>query len=943
MVYESRVGDVFLLGASSWRIQEITHDRVLVTPAPGEPGKMPFWHGDRPGRSVELGRAIGALARKLTTMPEEAARAKLTEKHGLDRRAAGNLLAYLAEQSEATGAVPSDRTIVLERTLDDLGDLRVCILSPFGARIHAPWAIAAKARLESELGAEVDVIWSDDGLVFRIPESGGDLSRESFFPPAEEIERLVSGNLGGSSLFASLFREAAARALLIPRRFPGRRSPLWMQRRRSQDLLSVAARFPSFPILLEAYRECLQDVFDLSALVDLFQRVASRDIRVIEVDSRKPSPFAASLLFAYVGSFIYEGDAPLAERRAQALSVDQSQLRELLGEAELRELLSLQAVEEVERAVGRLDRDQPITDRDQLHDLLLAVGDLTLEEIVARSGGADRGGLSAHVQKLIEERRVFEAKLGGEVRVVAAEDAARYRDAAGIVSPAGLPSAFLEPVLDPLGDLVSRFARTHGPFSIEALATRFGVAIPSVRAALERLRERDRVIEGELLPQGHGREWCDVEVLRRIKRLSLAMLRKEVEPVEGAALARFMLEWQSILRPGNGLEGVVAAVEQLQGAPIAASVLHREVLPARVRGYLRSDLDELVASGEVIWRGIDALGANDGRIALYFSDQYELLAPDPGRVEGPLAEQIRTVLQASGAVFFAELARRIGGYGPEILDALWSMVWAGEVTNDTLAPLRSLAKKQPRAGRRSERALSSGRSRRSATLALPGSTGRWSLLSTKRETSTRRAAALASALLERHGVLTREAVNAENLPGGFSAIYPILKAMEEAGRIRRGYFVAGLGATQFAVAGADDRLRNARRPEAGDPVSVVLAATDPANPYGAALPWPKRGVARPQRSTGSQVILVDGRLSAYLGRSEKNLLTFLPEDEPERAQVARVTARALASLLGEGRRRALLIERIDGLPPADSVLAHHLKDAGFVSATVGLLKRREAA
>jgi len=939
MVFESRPGDVFVLGASSWRILEITHDRVTVAPAPGEPGKMPFWHGDRPGRPTEFGEAIGQLSRTLVAVDVAEATDRLRERHGLDPRAAANLVAYLREQAEATGQVPSDRTIVVERFKDEIGDWRVCVLSPFGARVHAPWATAVTARLEEATAGEVQAIWSDDGMVFRLPESDEPPDVSLFIPAADEIEDRVVRALGDTSLFAARFRENAARALLLPRRHPGRRSPLWAQRKRAADLLAVAARYGSFPILLETYRECLRDVFDLPGLVGLLQRVASRRIRVVTVDSHTPSPFAASLLFSYVANFIYDGDAPLAERRAQALSVDQAQLRELLGEAELRELLDPGAIEGLERSLQRLEGHK-VRHADGLHDLLLALGDLTEEEIRGRSAGADPAEVPRWLEALLRERRVVRATIAGEPRVAAAEDAGRLRDALGVVPPPGLPAAFLEPVRDPLADLVSRYARTHGPFRVEDVAARFGIAPSMARLALDRLEEGGRLIQGDFLPGGKEREWCDANVLRAVKRRSLAKLRREVEPVEPAAFARFLVEWQSVSAPRPGMEALLGVVEQLQGAPIPASVLETEVLPARVERYKSSDLDALCAAGEVVWRGLEPLGPSDGRIALYLPDRLPLLARAGTPVEGELAAKIRRLLSSRGALFFPDLLAELGGFPGDLLTALWDLVWSGEVANDTLTPLRSLLRGSPgSSSRRGRRAAGSGyRSRR---LGPPGSEGRWSLATPpgarKPPTETERRTALAKTLLARYGVLTREAVAAEGIAGGFSAVYPVLKAMEEGGQIRRGYFVAGLGVTQFALSGADDRLR-ANRDASEEPQTLILAASDPANPWGAALAWPA-GDARPQRAAGAQVILRDGELVGWIGRAESNLFTFLPPAEPERGAAAAALAGALARLVDSGRRRAVLVRQVDGRDTRESVLAPHLAAAGFFAGSRGYLKK----
>ena len=954
MVFESRAGEVFLLGASSWRIEDITHDRVLVSPAPGQPGKMPFWHGDRPGRPIDFGRAIGEMSRTLVSGGRKEGLRRLGENH-LDEKAARNLLDYLHEQAEATGEVPSDRTIVVERFLDEMGDWRVCVLSPFGARVHAPWSTAVVAKWRQQSESAIDTIWSDDGMVFRLPETEKPPDVSIFIPTVEEVEDLVVANLGQTSLFAARFRENAARALLLPRRKPGQRSPLWSQRKKAADLLSVASRYGSFPILLETYRECLRDVFDLPGLKGLLEKVGSRQIRVVTVDSRSPSPFAASLLFSYVANFIYDQDSPLAERRAQALSIDHRQLKELLGESEMRELLGAEVIEQFERQAQRLEGGPVLRHADGVHDLLLSLGALSEEEIRMRSGGAETAGLLAGwLAELVRDRRVVAAKVAGSKRFIAVEDAARYRDALGVVLPMGLPEVFGQSVPDPLGDLLSRHARTHGPFRAEDAASRLGLGVAVVVAALGRLARADRVVEGEFLPGGKSREWVDVEVLRRLKQRSLARLRKQIEPVEPAALGRFLVEWQGLKNPRTGLDSLLTVLEQLQGAPLMASVLETEILPARVRDYKPADLDVLCAAGEILWRGLEPVGAHDGRIAFYLADAYRLLAPVTGRAEGELEQKIREALGRRGAQFFSDLAAEIGAFPGDLLSALWNLVWAGEISNDTLAPLRAA-----HGGKPERRKKFRGRSFRSRRVSPTGSEGRWSLLPSigtvavaGQPTETQRRSALAGQLLERHGIVTREAAASEGVAGGFSAVYEILKALEETGRVRRGYYIAGLGATQFALPGADERLRLLRESEPGSAeAALVLSATDPANPYGAVLPWPEKGElpaeaeagGRAQRAAGAEVVLHEGRLVAWMARGQRNLLTFLPADEPGRGQAARAVADALSALVETGKRRAVYLVAIDGGRPEDSVLAGPLRERGFVGTSRGLLKRRSAS
>ncbi|HEX7831898.1 MAG TPA: helicase-related protein, partial [Thermoanaerobaculia bacterium] len=903
MVFECSPGDTFLLGASTWRIEEITHDRVIVTPAPGQLGKMPFWKADAAERTVPFGEAIGKLVREIRETKPAAAIERLVTRHDLDRRAAENFLQYLRDQEDATGAVPDDRTIVIERVTDELGDWRVCVLTPFGGRIHAPWAMAVTAKVRNELAIDVETMWADDGFIVRFPETDLPPPIELMLPDPDEVEQLLLRQLGASSMFAAKFREAAARALLLPRTRIQGRTPLWQQRKRAYDLLQVASRFGSFPIILEAYRETLRDVFDVPALVELTKKIRQRTIRVHTADTQKPSPFAASVLFKYVANFLYDGDAPLAERRAQALAIDQSQLRELLGEPELRELLDADALAQTELELQHLEESRKAKNIDALHDLFLRLGDLSLEEVAARvssraqardplqtdeegsvSGGsrADaRDDTVAWTQQLLRQRRVLEVTIAREKRYIAVEDASRYRDALGTPIPSGVAERYLQPVQDPIGDLVLRFARTHGPFTPQDVSRRYGLGIAVVTHALERFVERGRLIEGEFRPGGTQREWCESDVLKTIRRRSLAKLRKEAEPVEPAALARVFLNWQSVTRKRRGLDALLEIIETLQGFPMAASIFESEILSARLAEYKPSDLDTLSAAGEIVWVGVEPLGSNDGRIALYLTDHAPLLHRRSEDVESPILDYLR----GRGASFFSQMQLEMGGFPGELVDALWDLVWKGALTNDTFHALRAFTRPKSKT---TQRGAGSARFR-SRRIAPPSTQGRWSLVPPPAGSDTQRANALAQQLLSRYGVVTREAPALENINGGFSAVYPILKAMEDAGRIRRGYFVAGLGATQFASAGAIDLLRILKEePETIE--TVMLAATDPANPYGAIVPWPESpwGLSR---SVGANVILVNGSLVCYISRGEKQLLIFLPEDEPVRSNAARELAR----------------------------------------------------
>jgi len=1008
MVYESRVGDVFLLGSSSWRIEQITHDRVLVTPAPGQPGRMPYWHGDAPGRPLELGRALGAFLREVGRLPPEDALAR-ARAAGLDAWGAANLVAYLAEQREATRHVPDDRTVVVERFRDELGDWRVAVHSPFGAQVNAPWALALTARLRERYGVDVQSMHSDDGIVLRLPETEEAPPAELAIFEAEEIEALVTAEVGGSALFASRFRECAARALLLPRRNPGRRTPLWQQRQRAAQLLSVASGYGSFPVLLETMRECLQDVFDVPGLVELMRDVANRRVRLVEVETLSPSPFARSLLFGYVGAFMYEGDAPLAERRAQALSLDTALLAELLGQAELRELLSPEALTEVEAELQRLVLARHAYDLDSTADLLRVVGDLSTEEAIAR--GATPQWLAA----LEDSRRALRVRISGEQRWIIIEDAGRVRDALGAALPVGVPEAFLELVRDPLGDVVGRYARTHGPFLAAECAARLGLGVAVVAETLARLSAVGRVVSGEFRPGGVGLEWCDAEVLRMLRRRSLARLRQEVEPVPVEALGRFLPAWQQVgAASGRGAETLLRAVEQLQGAAVPASALERLVLPARVSDYSPALLDELCSSGEVLWAGAGGLPGSDGWITLVLADHADLLLPpvDAELSRTPLHEAVLAALDGGAALFFRSLADRVAhsvGLTDDaaLTSALWDLVWSGQVTNDTLAPVRALtgsgrtthaarrsapraryggAARGPGAGLRAGRPVA-GRPALPSRSGPPTVAGRWSRLPEREPDPTRRAQAMAEALLDRYGVVTRGSVMAERVPGGFSAVYPVLKAYEESGRCRRGYFVETLGGAQFAEPGAVDRMRAMSASSApapgeqdselagpnpagtgydgsGDawttPVpggwrpspeqqrkrrdasrALVLAATDPANPFGAALPWPERSADstapaghRPGRKAGALVALVDGSLALYVERGGKTLLSFEPD--PARLQPA---VDALALAVRDGSLGKLAVERADGQSVLTSPLGLCLEAAGFRPTPRGLRLR----
>jgi ATP-dependent Lhr-like helicase len=930
MVYEARPGQTFLLGASSWRIEEIGRDRVVVTPAPGVPGAVPFWRGDSVGRPKELGMEIGAFSRWAVDQPVDV----LERDYDLDAFAAKNLLDYLREQQEATRVLPSDRTIVIERFRDEIGDWRLCVLSPYGGRVHAAWALALSARIRDRFGLESDAIYSDDGIIVHLPDADEPPGAELVLVEPDELEDLVVGELGGSALFGARFRENASRALLIPRAYPGKRTPLWQQRLKSQSLLEVAKRYADFPIILETYRECLRDVLDLPGLTDLLTALHRRDLSLVEIETPTASPYASSLLFDYVATYMYEGDTPNAERRAAALSLDRDLLRELLGQEELRDLIDPDALAQVEDDLQhRSDRTRAET-RDALADVLRRLGDLTVDEAQNRVARTQPPlDAEAMLIALAGERRAVRVRVAGEERWIAADDAGLYRDALGVVPPSGLPEAFVGDVDDALRKLLARYARTHGPFTTDEVRARYRTDPSAVLSALE--ADGD-LVRGELRPGGSEREWCDPEVLRRLRRASLAVLRKEIEPADQRAFASFLTSWQGVDRhpaAGAGIDRLREVLVALQGIPLPAEVWERDVLPRRTGAYSPTWLDQLCASGEVVWVGAGSLGRNSGKVALFFREDAEAIGPPGGRdrSDPPDEAEHRAVRDriAAGPCFFTDLLAELPFSPEQIQEALWDLVWAGELTNDAFAPLRAPRLTLARAQRAAAPTRRFANRRRGAT---PTVQGRWSLTSTIFRTAPepgQQRRTQAELLLERYGIVTREQVLAESVPGGFSVLYDALSALETLGVCRRGYFIEGLGGAQFALPGAVERLRAQRAVDEAAP--IVLAATDPAQAYGAALPWPKRDgetTPRARRVRGAYVVQAGAEPVIFVEKGGRGLQVLVPREDP------RVPAalEALADFVrgGRGGRGAKLsLEKVDGEPVVGSDLEGLLIELGF--------------
>ena len=937
MVFETRPGDNVTLGASTWHVESITRDRVIVTPAPGEPGRLPFWRGEGPGRPIELGRAIGAFLREAGRLDEARMRPWLIENTPLDDFAARNLAAYIAEQKRETGTLPTDRSITIERFRDELGDWRVCILTPFGARIHAPWSMALQRMLTHASGYEIQVMYTDDGIVLRFADVEELPALDALIPDPDELDDLITEQLANTSLFAGLFRENAVRSLLLRRRRPGQRAPLWAQRLKAQNLLATVQRYPNFPIVIETYRHAMGDVFDLPGLKDLLRDIHSRSVRVEEVETRAASPFARSLVFAYVAAYLYEQDAPLAERKAQALTLDRGLLGELLGQAELRELIDAQVLAELESDLQFLSEDRLARDADDVHDLLRRLGDLSEDELTLRSEADPR----PWVEDLVRQRRAATVKIGGQTRWIAAEDAGLYRDALGVATPSGLPDTFLEPVARPMENLLRRYARHHGPFLTRGPADRFDLRAGQIVPVLESLEAGGVLVRGEIRPGGAELDWCDAEVLRRLKRRNLARLRDEAAAVDTPTLALFLPVWQGLDESRSGPERLKEAIGQLQGLALPWSLLGTTLLPARVAGFRHDMLDMLAASGAVVWVGRGASGARDGRVALYLREQVRDLLQVEAEYQPPgeVHRAILDCLEENGASFLIEIDDYVTGTGldcpaSELRGALWDLVWASQITNDTFGPLRDLARPASRRGR----------AHRGPSIAG----GRWSLVSGLAGTTTnatRQAVARAGLLLNRYGVVSRKCAQFEDMPGGFAPIYKVLREMEEQGRVRRGHFVEGLDGAQFAYSGAIDRLRDGRQAaeERDRPVTVdeisVLAAMDPANPYGAIVPWPAVADperAKPRRVSGAWILLARGRPVLYAGPRGRALITFPETLRDEEGALAAAIDR-LRHLPKGTSRSMLVIQKIDGVAVSESPLLPQFREAGFASDYRGLI------
>lgn len=937
MVYESRVNDIITLGATSWRIQHITHDQVLVVPAPGRPARLPFWRGEGVGRSADSGASLGLFLRNLNSASPDDAQQQL-HALGLDTHAVTNLLALLAEQRVVTGVLPDDRTLLIERCRDETGDWRVILHSPWGKRVNAPWALAISARIQHRMGIDASVAASDDGILARFPASEGHLpGADLFMFDADQLTQDVTESVGQSALFAARFRECASRALLLPRRNPGKRSPLWQQRLRAGQLLDVARQYDDFPILIETARECLQDVYDLPALHQLMEQLAQGNVKLVEVTTEQPSPFAAPLLFGYVAEFIYASDAPQAERRASLLALDSNLLGELLGQSSKRDLLAPDVVEQVGQELQRIDSRYQAQHAEGIIDLLRDLGPLSLAGISARFSGNDPQ-IAEAVALFSAARRIIPVKLAGEDRWAVVEDASRLRDALGTELPDDLPDTFLEPQTDPLRDLVNRYARTHALFTARQLATHFGLGMAVVNAVLLSLYQQGSLLNTGAAADTSETEWVSSEIFKRLRLRSLQSAREATRPVSPAAWVSLLLARHGLLNhPHQGVSGLLRVIEQLAAVPLPASLWESQILRARIADYQPAMLDELLASGEVIWCGHKALGQNDGLISLHLAEfaAETLQEADATAPLTPIQQAILDALSRGGAWFVHEIMAQMEqpeAQPTDIYDALWQLVWRGYVTADSWIAVRGLLTTPGVTRSRPARTLRTRFGQRFTPGALPARrpavntlAGRWSKINRQEIAPARLALSLAENLLDRYGVITRGSAVSEQIPGGFPALQPVLRSMEDAGRLLRGQFVAGSGGAQFADHQTIEQLRALAEAPTDATEAVTLAALDPANPFGAMLSWPVHATGiRPTRRQGARVVIAGGALRLFLMPGGKELLTF--SDDPEQLETA---VAALGVALKREKPASFTLETVDGEAVSQSPLLNALRHAGF--------------
>jgi ATP-dependent helicase Lhr and Lhr-like helicase len=875
-VFESRPGDSFVLGTTVWRIETMDRDRVVVTEAPGSLPRIPFWNGDLPGRPHELGLAFGEFLREASEQLDEPEFVDwVRDRCALDSNSALNLRTYLLELREALGELPNDRLIVVEDFLDELGDHRIVVHSPFGRRVHHAWLLAARARIRDAMNLEVEALAHDDGFMLRFPAGTDDPPFDLItqLPGEEELDELLIRELQISPLFGALFRENAARALLLPRRGPERRTPLWLLRIRSQDLMQVVKRFGDFPVLLETYREAWDDLLRVPDVHKVARAMAAGDIAVKRTTSEIPSPFASSLMFEFTGAMLYGGDQPRAEWRTQLLAIDRETLSTLIRPEEMRGLIDRRAVSGLEAVLQRMAEKSRPRSPDELADALAHLGDLSAAELRDRAGPDWRTLADA----LVADGRALVARVGDEQRYIASEYADEY-------ARPHVPAA--------IRSVIRRWMAAKGPVTPDEVADRYGITRDDAAARLQELQALGEVVAGEFLPGGTEREFVDAQNLRRIHQDTLRILRKQIEPVDPERYAAFLVSWHQLDRGAGSERRARPSLDRLAGAPVPAAALERGVLERRADPKA---FDELIG-GEFVWQGLPGR-----RVALLpRADAPALLRPAQEIGENPVLDALRD----RGALFLSELAMATELSERDVLDRLFPLVWAGLVTNDSLAGIR-----EPQTPKRGQ-----SRSERLASAQLPRY-GRWSLLPDR--DADRAAGAWADRLLQLYGVVAREMAAAIECPVPWPLLRDRLGDLEAAGRVRRGYFVRGLSGIQYALPEAVERLR--RKPTER---AVLIAAADPANAYGGLLPLPADKPYRVHRVPGAWLVLKAGRpLLAVEGGGRK--LHRLSHDDITDA------VKLVEQLAETAPRGRLTIEEWDGMPVVATEGADLLAAAGF--------------
>lgn len=936
MVHESRVGDRIILGTSTWRIAEIDRDRVIVEPAPGAAARLPFWHGESTGRAYDEALRRGALVRCLAGSSQETVETRLIV-DGLDAFARENLKGLLAHQRQATGVVPDDRTVIIEVCADEEGDDRIVIHASFGKRVCEPWALAITARVRERFGFDPQAMAADTGIVVRFPQAeSGDLpDLAAFLFDPDEAERIVAAEVGATALFAARFRECASRALLVASRQPGKRAPLWQQRVKGGQLLEAARREGDFPLLAEAARECLHDVYDMGALRQVMEDIDTGAVRVSAVRTQTPSPFAAPLLFGYVADHLYEGDLPHAERRHALLSVDADLLGELLGSDKAAEVLDQAVVDAVQAELQGTAAGYRARGVEGVCELLRRVGPLSTSNVACRTDGpldameddeaaacADDEQARALLDELEAGHRAFRTQIAGAPVWAVAEDAARLRAVLGAPCPdwariegdAGSAETLLDGV-------IARILRTNALCTAESIAQELGLGTALVEESLRRLAGQGRAVQMAYPADAPIPSWTDPVVMRRLRARSLAAARQAIAPVDQATYLRYLFDLQGIgdAEGVDGIDRLAEIIAQFEGVFLPAQLWEASVFPTRMAGYDPVLLDDLLACGDVVWQG-GTDGKGNHVIAFYPSDSPFCpvrIEPCDRTDQGALAEMVWNGCASSDS--FAFVRASIAGRLVERIDLTSAM------------PRRAHSR---RAGRRYAASAGAKREARERVIERTARDaafmGTWWKMETPEVNDTVCAMDIVDSLLDRYGVVTRDIALGAGVPGGLGSLYPVLRSREDAGELLRGAFVEGMGPSQFAAVDTIEHLRSFA--DAGTGPAIVLDADDPIDLLGRGLPWPASTVnAKPARRAGALVVFWKGMPILHISAHGRDIISF-----SEDVEALRCAACAFASTSLERARRLhtwserIQVRTFDGKPVLDTPFATVLEEVGFV-------------